>query len=403
MRRYLVLPLMVGLLALAVPVRGVEKEKAGKGDVAEVVKGNNAFAFDLYGRLRTEKGNLFFSPYSISTALAMTYAGARTDTEKEMAKTLHFALSQEKLHPGFHKLMEELNGSGKKQRYELVTANALWGQQGFKFLPAFTKTMKDDYDGGLRRVDFQNATEDSRQAINDWVKKQTKNKIKDLMPKGVLNDRTRLVLTNAIYFKAGWQKTFYKPATQDADFHTGKDTKVTVKMMSQTDTFPFLRGKGFQAVELPYRDDELSMVILLPSKKDGLAAFEKGITSEKVDGWLARLRNERVYVSLPRFKITGEFNLNKTLQGMGMRLAFKPRRADFSGMNGDRRLFVQAVVHKAYVDVNEQGTEAAGATGVAIGDESAPPQFIADHPFVFLIRHRATGSILFLGRLSQPS
>ena len=375
---------------------------AGKPEVPAVVKGNNTFAFDLYGRLRTEKGNVFFSPYSISTALAMTYAGARGETEQEMARTLHFSLSQETLHPSFHKLMEELNG-GKERPYKLVTANALWGQKGYAFLPDFTGLVKDHYDGGLRQVDFVTATEPARLAINQWVSKETHDRIKDLIPKGILTDMTRLVLTNAIYFKAGWQSTFDEKATRDADFFTGPDTKVRVKMMSQDSRFPYLKGQGFHALELPYRDKELSMVVLLPTTKDGLADFEKGLTAENVNTWLSRLRAQRLQVFLPRFKVTGEFDLSKKLQEMGMARAFKPRRANFSGMDGTKNLFVQAVVHKAFVDVNEQGTEAAGATAVVINDVSLPPQFRADHPFVFLIRHRATGSILFVGRLSDPT
>jgi serpin B len=301
----------------------------------------------------------------------------------------------------FHKLMEELNG-GKERPYELVTANALWGQKGYAFLPDFTGLVKDHYDGGLRQVDFVTATEPARLAINQWVSKETHDRIKDLIPKGILTDMTRLVLTNAIYFKARWQSTFDEQATQDADFYTDPETKVRVKMMAQTGGFPYLKGQGFEALELPYRDKELSMVVLLPTTKDGLADFEKGLTAENLNTWLSGLRERQPRVFLPRFKGTGEFNLSKTLQEMGMARAFMSRQADFSGMNGKKELFVQAVVHKAFVDVNEQGTEAAGATAVVINDESLPPQFRADHPFVFLIRHRATGSILFVGRLSDP-
>jgi serpin B len=402
MRWLLTLTLTAGLVALAVPARGFDKAKAAQPDTDQVVQGNNAFAFDLYGQLRAEKGNLFFSPYSISTALAMTYAGARADTETEMAKTLHFSLGQDKLHRAFHRLNREVVG-GEKKRYKLVTANALWGQQGYKFLPAFLKVMQDDYDGGLRQVDFVNATEPARQAINAWVEKQTKEKVKDLIPKGVLTDLTRLVLTNAIYFKAGWQSTFDERSTHKADFHLGAGKTVSVPMMTQTAEFPHLREKDFAALELPYRDNELSMVILLPGRRDGLAAFEKGLTAGKVDGLLKRLRATRVAVSLPRFEVTSQFKLNDALQSLGMRTAFIPRGANFSGMDGkDKKLFLQAVMHKAYVKVNEQGTEAAGATAVVIGQDSLPPQFRADHPFVFLIRHKATGSILFLGRVSEP-
>lgn len=401
MKRLLTLALVVALPPLGA-VRGDNSDEK-KSDVPTIVKGNNEFAFDLYAKLASEqKGkNLFFSPYSVSTALAMTYAGARGDTEKEMAKTLRFSLGQEKLHPAFRELRADLDGGGKKRRYELVTANALWGHKGHKFLPAFLKTMKDDYDGGLREVDFVKGTEQARKTINGWVEKQTKDRVKELLPEGVLDENTRLVLTNAIYFKAGWQNPFKKRSTSKADFHVTTDKKVSVMMMNHDANFPHYRDKGFQVLELPYLDDQLSMVVLLPNAADGLAEFEKTLTVDEVNGWLAKMKKTRVMVSLPRFEVSSEFALNEVLKKMGMRKAFT-KEANFSGIDGKEDLFVQAVMHKAFVKVDEEGTEAAGATSVVIGLLSLPPQFKADHPFVFLIRHKASGSILFLGRVVEP-
>jgi serpin B len=394
---------LVALPILAVPASGKGKPFEAP-DTLSAVQGNADFAFDLYRQLASEQGgkNLFFSPHSLSEALAMTYAGARGATEKEMAKALHFTLRQEELHRAFQSLTNDhhrKNNGGKERGYELVTANALWGQKGFAFQPAFLRLMKDHYAGGLREADFVKDNDQARRSINDWVQKQTKDRVKGLFPQGVLNDRTRLVLTNATYFKAGWQSTFNEKATRKADFHLSKDKKVTVQMMNQDGRFGYYRGKGFQVLELPYRDDLLRMLVFLPDEGK-LADFEKGLTYRSLNLWKGELRRTRLDVSLPRFEQAGEFRLDKTLQKMGMRKAFARGEADFSGIaKGD--LFIQAVVHKAWVKVDEQGTEAAGATGVVIGDDSAPPQFLANRPFVFLIYAR-TGSVLFLGRVVEP-
>jgi serpin B len=370
---------------------------------SEAVKGNNTFALDLYAMLREREGNLFFSPASISTALAMTYAGARGQTADEMAKTLHFTLGQDRLHPALGALLRDLGGADKKRGYQLSIANALWAQKGHPFLTSFLKLNKDNYGAGVREVDFKRATEVARQAINRWVEKQTQDKIKELLKKGVLDSDTRLVLTNAIYFKGDWASQFKKDRTRQAPFQVTASKKVDAPLMSQSGKFNYLEGEGFQALEMLYAGKDLSMVILLPKKVDGLADLEKKLTAERLAGWLKKLRREEVTVTLPRFKVTSEFSLKHTLSSMGMPTAFTGR-ADFSGMDGERDLFLSAVVHKAFVDVNEQGTEAAAATGVVVTTLSARihPDFRADHPFVFLIRDRRSDTILFLGRLANP-
>jgi serpin B len=377
-------------------------------DVAAVVKGNNEFAFDLYARLRGPGGNLFLSPYSISTALAMTYAGARGRTATQMAKTLHFSLDQARLHPAFAALIREVNGAAQEQRtYELHVANALWGQKGFPFLPRFLKQIQDNYGAGLKLVDFAKDTEGARRIINAWVEKQTKNKVKELFKPRVLDRLTRLVLANAIYFKGSWQSAFPKKSTVKGDFLLTASKKVRVPLMHQEQELKYHDGGTFQMLELPYKDRELAMVVLLPRKTDGLAELEKSLTADRLAAGLARLKTHQVAVTLPSFQVTAEFALKSTLAALGMPDAFNDNAADFSGMDGRKDLVIQAVVHKAFVDVNEEGTEAAAATGVAVGLKCAAPLipravFRADHPFVYLIRHNQTGSILFLGRLTNP-
>jgi serpin B len=380
-------------------------EGAANPDVPAVVEGNNRFAFDLYGRLREQDGNLFFSPYSISAALAMTAAGARGETADEMAKVLHLSLGAEKLAAAEGALARQVNGEGRQRGYRLRTANALWGQKGFGFRPEFLKLTGDGYGAPLHEVDFA-ATEGARKTINAWVEKQTEEKIKDLIKPGVLDANTRLVLTNAIYFKGDWQSQFRKNLTRDEPFKLADGKTVPVPLMHQQERFAYLDRPDFQLLEMPYSDKDLSMVVLLPKKTDGLAALEKELTADNLGLWLKGAREEKVLVALPRFRLTAEFDLNKALTALGMPSAFTAS-ADFSGMGGNKgELYLSAVVHKAFVDVNEEGTEAAAATGAAVAKRAAGPVvpvFRADHPFVFLIRDRQSGAVLFLGRLTSPA
>lgn len=405
MRKLLLTAVPVVLVAGLGPATPKEAE-VKKPVWAAVVKGNNQFAFDLYGRLREKEGNLFFAPNSISTALAMTYAGARGDTASEMAKALHFAQPPDELHPAFAALLKELNGEGKKRGYQLSVANALWGQKGEGFKDDFLKLTKDNYGAGFRQVDFARATEAARQEINAWVEKRTRDKIKDLLKPGVLDPLTRLVLTNAVYFKGDWESPFKKDRTRDEAFDDGGGTKAKVPMMHQATKFKYHDAGSLQVLEMPYAGKELSMVVLLPKKVGGLADLEKSLTADKLADWLGKAREQQVIVSLPRFKTTSELSLNRPLEALGMKKAFQMPGADFSGMNGREDLYITAVVHKAFVDVNEEGTEAAASTGVVIGLRAVPaqrPEFRADHPFVFLVRDTRSGSVLFLGRLVNPT
>ena len=375
-------------------------------DLADLVNGNSEFAFDLYQILREGNDNLFYSPYSISLALAMTYAGARGETEQQMADTLHFILSQDRLHPAFNGLDLELarRGEGAEGKdgegFRLNIVNATWGQEDFQFLSEYLDVLAENYGAGLRLLDFVNAPEASRVTINDWVSDQTEGRIEDLIPQDVIDELTRLVLTNAIYFNAAWQYSFREDLTADGTFCLLGGSEVIVPMMTKTAPFGYAEGEGYQAVELPYDGGELSMVILLP-EAGAFESFEGSLDAERVDGIVKGLARRQVALTMPKFEFESDFSLKDSLAAMGMPDAFTGA-ADFSGMTGSRDLFIDAVVHKAFVSVDEAGTEAAAATAVAVPVEKGV-EVTVDCPFVFLIRDIETGVILFVGRVVDPS
>jgi serine protease inhibitor len=374
----------------------------GQDDLTAVVKGNNAFAFDLYTKLVNPTGNLFFSPYSISAALAMTYAGARGETARQMEQALHFG-GAAGLHPGFAKLMRQFNTAGKS--YQLAVANALWGQLGTEFYPKFLEITNRYYEAGFKEVDYIRQTEQARLMINDWVETKTNHKIVELIKPGVLNDLTRLVLTNAIYFKGQWESQFDPDATLEKPFYTSAAGKSDVPLMQQLGTFKYTETAQLQLLELPYTGGEIVMDILLPKPGSDLAGLEAGLQLSGFESWLANMELKLVQVFLPRFKLEKELSLVKSLQALGMTDAFDESRADFSGMS-DTRFYITHVIHKAYAGINEEGTEAAAATAVVMETKSAPMDhpliFRADHPFLFLIRDARSGSILFMGRMAEP-
>jgi len=378
-------------------------------DLGELVQGNSAFAFDLYHLLRQDQDNLFYSPYSISLALAMTYAGARTETAEQMAQALHFSLDQDRLHPAFNALDALLASRGQGaqgkdgQGFRLHIANALWGQQDYTFRPAFLDLLAEHYGAGLRLLDFRQ-TEQARQTINQWVAEQTEDRIQDLLPKGSLNSLTRLVLTNAIYFNAAWEHPFEIEFTQDGAFHLLDGSVITVPMMRQGEYLYYTEGEDYQAIELPYDGGELSMVILLP-QSGRFAAFEERMDIARVQAILSEMQQDLVALTMPRFKVESGMSLADALSALGMTTAFKGD-ADFSGMADTRDLlFIGDVVHKAFVTVDEAGTEAAAATAVRMagGAPRDPYQMTIDRPFIFLIRDIQTGTILFVGRVLNPS
>ena len=383
------------------------KSAEGKVDTAKLVAGNTAFGCDLYGQLKGEAGNLFLSPFSISTALGMTAAGAKGKTFDEMEQVLHLPKDAP---AAFGTVLRSINDAGaepKKRGYTLSTANALWAQQGYPWKPDYKKLVATDYAAGLFDVDYKGDAEAARVTINTWVEKETREKIKDLLPKGSVTGLTRLVLTNAIYFKGDWAEQFKKDATKPAPFLLANGTKAEAPLMHRVGAYTYAETDGYQALDLPYVGKRLSMTVILPRKPDGLPAVEKELTGDKLSAVLKSFRFEQeVHVHLPKFKVEKALTLNEPLKALGMKAAFD--RADFSGMATAEPLSISAVLHKAFVDVNEEGTEAAAATGVVVGatgvQEPRPPKhFRADRPFLYLIRDHHTGSVLFLGRLSEPA
>lgn len=376
-----------------------------------VAQGNNEFAFDLYHQIRDEDGNLFYSPYSIEVALAMTYAGARGETAEQMADTLHFTLPQEQLHPAFNALdlyltqqgEQELSDEEEDTPFTLNIANALWGQEEYGFEQEFLDLLAANYGAGMRLLNFGENPEEAREIINEWVSEQTEEKIEDLLQQGVITPNTRLVLTNAIYFNAVWQHTFEESQTSDGAFTLSDGSEVTVPLMTQTNRFGYAEGDGYQAVELPYRNSTSSMVVILPAAGT-FDEFESSLDAERVSDIVAQLETRGVALTMPKFEYEMPLSLTETLQEMGMPAAFSGE-ADFSGMTGDRSLFISDVVHKAFVAVDEEGTEAAAATAVAMAESAMaePAEMTIDRPFIFLIRDRETGTILFAGRVVDPS
>ena len=376
-------------------------------DIKEAVAGNTDFAFALYDKLRNNdpNANLFFSPYSISTALAMTYAGARGNTEKQMATALHFTLPGQRLHRTFGTLQKQLVQGDKSRGYQLFLANALWGQKGEPVLKEFMDLTKDYYGSGFSQLDFANETEKSRQIINSWVEEKTKEKIKDLIPPGGVDTATSLVITNAIYFKGEWKAKFEKEYTRLADFAVSAKDKVKIDMMLIEEKFKCYADEKMQAVELPYESNELSMLVLLPEDTEGIKELENTLTTESLNTLLSKMQTEKIEVYLPKFKMTwGTFPLKEALIALGMRDAFDrgEKMADFSGINGKGGIWISDVFHKAVIEINEEGTEAAAGTAVVF-TKCLAMVFRANHPFIFIIKDNRSGSILFMGRVMNPA
>ncbi len=398
---------LVALAAVSVFAAHASAGEPKKPVPAAAVTGNTAFAQDLWQRLRIEKGNLFFSPASISAALAMTHAGARGDTAKQIAKVFHFdAVPASDLHAAQGGLLASL-GSASPDSPQLAIANRLWSQKGMALGADFQKTTKDHYGAGVELLDFNKAPDPSRVTINNWVASHTNDKIKDLLAPGVITGDTRLVLTNAIWFKGKWATAFDKSATRDEPFATPGGSK-KVPTMHATLNARYGETKDATIAELPYLskdpDRRLSMIVVLPKDKDGLAKLE---ADPKLDAWVASLGHAKVDVALPRFKTTQQLSLGDTLRAMGMPDAFDGAKANFKGINDTMPLWISKVIHKAYVDVNEEGTEAAASTAVVITTEGAAVEvrktFTVDRPFAFFIRDGRTGAILFLGRINDPT
>lgn len=338
----------------------------------------------------------------------MTYAGARGDTETQMARVLHFGQAQRQIHSSFGELQRQLNEAGKQKGIELSIASALWAQKVHPFLADFLQIAKAQYQANLNQADFKTGADAARSEINRWVAQRTNDKIQNILPPGSLDALTRLVLANAIYFKGVWAKPYDKTETSAQPFHLSTTSQAEAPLMHHFDEVRYMENSDLQAVELPYRSNQLSMVILLPRQVDGWGKLENGLTPTLLSRTLSQMKSQKVEIFLPRFKLESSFNLNDTLAGMGMPDAFGPK-ADFSGIDGTRFLYISGVFHKAWGEVNEEGTEAAAATATAVTASAVmkrptpPPVFRADHPFVLFIRDTGSGSLLFLGRFADPA
>jgi serpin B len=389
------------------PALHAAQPTAANAPAKKIAAANNRFAFEFYRTLSADDSgkNIFVSPVSLSTALAMTFEGGRGQTRAEMASALHFDLSDQERRAGFAELMQQLQ-PGADKHYQLSIANALWGRQDFSFLPAFTQTIAKDYGGVLTPVVFPDP---ATSIINKWVEDKTSGKIKDILHSGDLDEHTRLVLTNAIYFKGDWEQPFADSATQPEDFHLASGQAVQASLMHRTGPIAYAHEGDAAAVELPYKGGDLSMLVLLPDTTgaDGMKRFESALTDKTIAALRAHMAVARVDLALPRFTFQDRYQLGDALQALGIRQAFGPS-ADFSGMTGHKNILLSKVIQQTYIDVNERGSEAAAATVIgmrAMAARSTPPPilFRADRPFLYLIIHKPTGAILFLGRVANPA
>ena len=381
--------------------------------VESVVDANNMFAFDIYKQLsdeNSEDDNLFLSPFSISSALALTYEGAKGETADQIQSVFYFPDSIETLRNGYQEVNAGINAGDPE--YDLEVANALWAEETYPFLEDYINTAETYYSANTTNLDFINQPEESRVTINDWVAGKTNDKIEDLIPEGMINSMTRFVITNAIYFKGTWVLQFDKNMTTEADFTTPSGETVTVDMMKRTDddaVYGYAETDGLQVLEMPYENEsgkKLSMIVLLPKEND-LKEAEDALSADNLEEITDSIKSRQVKVYFPKFKLETEYLLSDTLIDMGMPMAFTGS-ADFSGIDGTKYLYISDVVHKAFVEVNEEGTEAAAATGVVYASGMSPekepiPVFRADHPFIFMIQDDETGNILFIGRISNPA
>lgn len=406
-------PAKVDVIATAEPAKAVvagtgepaQPEVIGNGDPATVdvsplVKGNTQFAFDLYHLLRKQEGNIIFSPFSISCALAMAYAGASGKEVEKMAKALHFSRDAEETHGSFASLKRQLNIVGDPDKFQLSIANALWGQESLSFQKQFLSCIAKHYEGELNLLDISSNPEAARQTINKWIENQTRNMIRNMLSPGSIGANTQLVLANAVYFKARWHKPFPKHQTEEKLFHCTKDKSVPAPMMHERfEMARYYASNEFQLLELPYKGNRFAMLVILPKKVDGLEDLEKSLTPSVLSAAVANLKVHQGEVMIPRYTMTFKISLMNYLATLGI-------QTEFSGIINGGYLSLNNALHQARIKVNESGTEAAAVTVLDFRDSRTDGPFLsfrADHPFLFLIRDRQTDSILFMGRLVDPS
>jgi serpin B len=410
------LPVVLAIAAGVLP-SGIGCSSSSSGDVAAarqlpeaiqadaraVAQANNQFACDLYGELAA--GNAFFSPFSISTALSMIDAGTAGDTDAELRAALHVALPGDGAHAAYGALLDSLDVGREFGGYTLATADRLFGQEGFPFLETYLAITRDHYDAELMPVDFAGDVEGARSTVNSWVAEQTEDKIPELFERGEIDPAAVLVLVNAILFKGTWEHEFEQGGTREAPFRLADGSTVTVQMMSKDDVIAQTFIPGGRLGVLPFKGQDLAMVVLLPDDPDGLPALEAQLTGPALDEWIAasELADKEAPIRLPKFEMEASLPLVDMLKALGITSAFDPDLADFSAMDGQRDLYLQTIVHKAVIQVDEHGAEAAAATGGVVTDVSAPLPFEVDRPFAFLIYDQVTGSVLFMGRVADPT
>jgi serpin B len=379
-------------------------------EMTRLARRNNAFAFDLYRGLGPGSGNLVVSPASVTTALSMAWGGARGETAAQMGRVLRFEDPPEVEMAASGRLAASLQDPSRPVVFRI--ANRLFGEKTYRFEPAYLEATKTAFGAALQPVDFQGAAEEARNLINTWVEEKTEKRIRNLVPEGGLSRETRLVLVNAIYFLGDWEDPFKKDATRPQPFSVSPSQKKEVATMHAVGHFRFVQKDGLKALELPYKGGQMSMLVILPDALDGVRALEASLTAERLDALVQSLSPVRVSVSLPKFEVdpTGSLPLGEVLQKMGMTDAFSGATADFTGIAKPARpadrLFLSQVFHKAFVKVDEKGTEAAAATAAVMERAAAMPErlaeFKADHPFLFFIRDNASGMVLFMGRVADP-
>jgi serpin B len=378
---------------------------------ATLARGSNQLGFDLFGRMRKSSGNLALSPVSISSALAMTWGGARGETAKQMQATLHWSGPQDEVVKGAGQLARSLESPGRPITIRI--ANRLFGEKSYTFEKAFLDTTREAFGAPLEPLDFKHAAEGARARVNGWVEEQTQKRIQNLIPPKGVDSETRLVLVNAIYFLGDWQDPFDKNATAPAPFHVSKSERHDVPTMGKAEHFRFVAKDGLKALELPYKGGNMSMLLVLPDAVDGLGALEASLDAKKLESIVGALQSQLVAVALPKFEVNPKESLalRDALIALGMPLAFDADKADFTAMANPPspadRLYISRVFHKAFVKADEKGTEAAAASAVVMSRAGGPPpkpvEFTADHPFLFFIRDHQTGLVLFMGRVADPA
>lgn len=373
-------------------------------DYKKMVSSNNSFAFKMFDQLRSPEKNMFFSPYSISTALSMTYAGAKGETEKQMSEVLNFEENKKDFHENYGYFQEKIAELNSTNGIELKLANKIWLQKNYSIQEKFGKTMKKNYSAPIEKADFKNPKErkSAREDINLWVSKVTEKKIPELIPENFFTEQTRMVLVNAIYFAGNWKYSFNEKMTRQLPFYRGKEQQRLEFMQTET-KFKYLEQKEFQVLEMPYKDDKMSMLVFLPSFKINMKEFYEMFTPEFYNKAISQMKETKVLVRIPKFELSEEYELEKVLPKMGMADAFS-RKADFSAMSKTKDLKIDKVIHKSFIEINEKGTEAAAATAVSMGRKNGGVKklvFNANRPFLFLIKENKNNTILFFGQMTE--